>query len=354
MNRASSTILCGLLTTLLSVLPAGTATAQKTDKLVVRNGDELTGEVKSLASGRLSFKTAATDTINVEWDHVVVVTSDLFFEVVTNDGRRFFGTLLPPEDPGTLNVGTESAAVSLPLGRVAQIERIRRTFWSRLKGSVDLGVSFYKADARTDFSGKLTTNYRTLRGAWTFSYDSLFRRQDNSEDLNRQDGNFGYQRFLPGNWLVGAVAAGQRNTELGLDLRFFFGAYGGYHLVRTVEQDLVVITGLAGLEENFLDDRDRSASAEAFGGFRYNLYALGIKDFTIMADASIYPSLSVSGRIRAEANLDFRKEIIEDFYISLRGFFSSDSTGTNSDDEASETQGAKSDYGMSFGVGYSW
>jgi hypothetical protein len=353
MQHASAKLVFCLLAALFCAVPAGVVTAQKTDKVVIRNGDELTGEVKSLASGRLRFKTTATDTIEVEWDHVVVVTSELFFEVVSNDGRRFYGALLTPEDPGTLRVGTDAAAVSLPLGRVAQIERIRQTFWSRLKGSADLGVSFYKANNRADFSGKFTVDYRTRNGAWKLSLDSLFRRQDGSEDLNRQDGHFGYQRFLSGNWLVGAVGAGQRNTELGLDLRFFFGAYGGYHLVRNVEQDLVVVSGLAGLEENFLDDRERSASAEAFFGLRYNLYALGIKDFTIAADVSVFPSLSISGRIRSEANLDFRKEIINDFYISLRGFFSSDSTGTSGDDQATD-QGAKSDYGTSFGIGYSW
>ncbi len=354
MKSVATSTACCLLVALLSALPAGIAAAQTNDRVVIRNGDELTGEVKSLAAGRLRFKTAATDTIDVEWDHVVVVTSGLFFEVVSNDGRRFYGALLEPEDPGTLRVGTDTAAVSLPLGRVAQIERIRQTFWSRLKGSVDLGVSFYKANTRTDFSGKFTVDYRTRNGAWKLSLDSLFRRQENSEDLNRQDGNFGYQRFLQGNWLVGAVGAGQRNTELGLDLRFFFGAYGGYHLVRSVEQDLVVVGGLAGLEENFLDERERTASAEAFAGLRYNLYALGIKDFTIAADASVFPSLSISGRIRTEANLDFRKEFIKDFHVSLRGFFSSDSTGASGDEQADDDRGAKSDYGMSFGIGYSW
>ena len=68
-----------------------------------------------------------------------------------------------------LRVGTEANAVEVPLGMVAQITRIRQSFWSRLKGSVDLGFSLAKANNRVDWSFKLTTNYRTERAATSAS-----------------------------------------------------------------------------------------------------------------------------------------------------------------------------------------
>ncbi len=47
------------------LLFAGIAYAN-TDVVIFKNGDRLTGEVKSLERGRLRFKTEATDTIGIE------------------------------------------------------------------------------------------------------------------------------------------------------------------------------------------------------------------------------------------------------------------------------------------------
>jgi len=333
---------------LFTLGPALAATAQMTDRVITRNGDELTGEVKSVASGRLECKTDATETIQVYWDHVVVVTSRFFFEVVLVDGRRVYGALLDPVDPGTLRIGTDASAISVSLGEIVQIERIRGSFWSRLKGSVDLGFTLNKANNRTDLTFKLTGSYRTRQGAWHLSYDTLYRRQDNTDDLDRQDLTGNYQRFLGGNWIVTAFAAGQRNTELALDIRLIAGVGGGYHLLRTVEHDLIVLAGVDGAHEDFLDDRAATESIELFVGVNYNLYALGARDFIVTASAMVFPSVSVKGRVRTEMNIDVRKELWEDFYVPILGFFSSDNTG-GQDDE----QGANNDYGVTLGIGYS-
>ncbi|NKB87512.1 MAG: DUF481 domain-containing protein [Acidobacteria bacterium] len=336
--------------TIIAVLAmaAPMAHAQKTDQVLLRNGDELTGEVKSLASGRLQFKTDATDTIPIQWDHVVSVQSSLFFEVVLSDGQRHFGALHPPEEPGMLRVGTEAAAVEVPLGCVARITRIRESFWKRLKGSIDMGFQLAKANNRVDWSLKLTTNYRTRRGATSLSYDSLYRKQDDTEDLDRQDITFNHRRFFSGKWLAGVFAAGQRNTELALNWRLILGASAGYHIVRTVEQDLVVLAGIAGASETFLDERDQTDSLEAFFGLSYELYALGNRDFVVTASATAFPSLSVKGRFRSEIDVDIRKELWKDFFVSLRGFYSSDSTS------GADEQSANSDYGATLGLGFTW
>jgi len=196
---------------------------------------------------------------------------------------------------------------------------------------------------------KLTTNYRTEKGSWQFSYDSLYRKQDNAEDLDRQDLSGQYRRFLSGKWLAAVFAAGQRNTELALDQRVIGGVGGGYHVLRTVEHDLIATAGIDAASERFLDEREDVESLEAFAGLTYSLYALGNRDFIVTGSATIFPSLSVKGRLRSETEIDIRKEVWEDFYVSLRGFYSSDSTGGQEEDG-----GASTDYGSTIGLGYTW
>src|SRR5690606_8136846 len=65
----------------------GTAwAAPKTDVIVLVNGDRLTGEVKGLERGKLSFKTDATGTIQVEWDKVASLQSGQYLQVELTSG----------------------------------------------------------------------------------------------------------------------------------------------------------------------------------------------------------------------------------------------------------------------------
>jgi hypothetical protein len=48
------------------LLAAGPALAQRTDELVLYNGNTITGEIKSLQQGKVRFKTDHADTIYIE------------------------------------------------------------------------------------------------------------------------------------------------------------------------------------------------------------------------------------------------------------------------------------------------
>jgi hypothetical protein len=69
------------LLTVAFLLAANSALAQRTDELVLYNGNTITGEVKSLQQGKLKFKTDHAGTIYLEWDFINSVTSTNFFEV---------------------------------------------------------------------------------------------------------------------------------------------------------------------------------------------------------------------------------------------------------------------------------
>ena len=49
---------------------ASAAHADKSDIILFKNGDRLTGEVKVLDRGKISFDTDATGVIKVEWDDI--------------------------------------------------------------------------------------------------------------------------------------------------------------------------------------------------------------------------------------------------------------------------------------------
>src|SRR5205814_6083799 len=79
---------------LAAVLVAGAASAgDKTDVISFKNGDRLTGEVKSLDRGKISFDTDAAGVIKVEWDDIEQLFSTTTYEVTLQNGERLYGTL---------------------------------------------------------------------------------------------------------------------------------------------------------------------------------------------------------------------------------------------------------------------
>ena len=77
---------------LFLLLGAGTAEAQK-DSVWIRNGDRITGEVKSLSRGLLKYSTDDLGTIYIEWDKVDRISTSTVVEVRLITGHKFYGRL---------------------------------------------------------------------------------------------------------------------------------------------------------------------------------------------------------------------------------------------------------------------
>jgi hypothetical protein len=90
----------------------------KTDVVIFDNGDRLTGEVKSLERGKLRFKTAATDTISIEWDDVVRLTSNQNIQVETDGGDRYLGQLVDPSEERQVVVKSMSGQATLDAAHI--------------------------------------------------------------------------------------------------------------------------------------------------------------------------------------------------------------------------------------------
>ena len=59
-----------LFITFIAILLSEFSFAQKTDKVVLKNGDHITGEVKKLELDILQFKTTTMSTAQIKWHHV--------------------------------------------------------------------------------------------------------------------------------------------------------------------------------------------------------------------------------------------------------------------------------------------
>ena len=334
-----------------AVVAAGAAArpalAAKTDVVVLRNGDTLTGEITELDRGRLTFKTDDIGTLAIEWDKVKSVTASATFEVHELGGGQYFGTLSPGPQDGELSVVLAAGGQKvLPLWRVVKVERLGATVWQRLDGSVDAGVSYTSSSELLTLD--LATRVVLTRPGHELSLDgsSTITRQPDADDTSRNNLTLGYRRRRPGHWAGFAQAQAEQNKELGFDLRASFTAGAGRYLMQGRRHDLLAALGLRVNREKPLEG-ETTNNLEAAAGLSFDRFSYDFPKVDVYATVSGFANLTDWGRVRAEVDVRIKRELLRDFAVSLRVYESYDSRPPTAG-------AARNDYGASFALGWTF
>lgn len=117
---------------LMLIFFSQSAWAQKTDIVYLKNGDRITGEVKSMGRGKLELSTDHMGTLFIEWEQILQLTSNTSQAVELTNGQRFYGSLEKSEDENTVVVNT-------PIGPANLNGRMRLNF-RRFIGSLRVTI----------------------------------------------------------------------------------------------------------------------------------------------------------------------------------------------------------------------
>ncbi|HXY38774.1 MAG TPA: DUF481 domain-containing protein [Vicinamibacteria bacterium] len=332
-------------------LPVLTATsapaAPKTDVVVLRNGDRLTGEVDQLERGKLVFKTDDMGTLQIEWDKLQSVTAAALFDVETLAGRAYVGSLSATAVAGELRIvslgGVETV---LSLLEVATVYRIGASFWQRLEGSFDAGASYTKASDLFSLDVSAAIAMRKPGFEVSVTGNTTLTSQPGVEETSRSVLALGYQRRFEGLWVALVQGQLEQNKALGFDLRSSATAGGGRYLVQNRNDRLLAGLGVRLNREKPVEG-DSTNNVEATAALTYDRFAYDFPKVDIAILAAGFLSLSESGRYRFELSGQLKRELVRDFYATLRGYDSYDSRPP--------TEGAvKNDYGVTFAIGWSF
>jgi hypothetical protein len=344
-RRAPDRVWIGLLL-LLVALPAA---AEKTDVLVMKNGDKVTGEIDHLEGGLLIYKTDNMGTLNVEWEDISELTSKTTFRVELKSGDIHYGSLVTPPHGESLQVAEMSGNILVPMMDVAFIDPIHKQFWKRFDVAVDAGFSYTQANSATQLSASGQVVYQVENARAAFSFNSLIIDQESVDASARQDVSLSYLRSLPHykrNWwfLLGEL---QSNEELGLELRVLGAGGLGELFVQTYRSDFLVAVGIAVSEEYAASSSDKFTSTELLGHVDYTYSTHDYPKTQVSFMGNVHPSLSDWWRIRVELNAAVKRELFHDFYIKLSPFESFDS-------DPREEGAAESDWGITTSLGWSY
>ena len=336
---------CAGIALLLATGCAAPPAREKTDGVVLRNGDRFTGEIKALEQGKLKLKTTALDTVYVRWNEIAEVASSYQYEVEDRSGKRSFGRLAESA-PGVLTLLAEDGtSTTLALADIVRITPIGQSFWSKVDGHVGFGFSYTKASDVGQLSAGIGATYVTRERKTSADLSLLITNDSEGETTSRDDLSLFHARywkrlFL---WLNGLA---ERNEALGLDLRVLAAAGAGSKLLQTSQNMLELGLGLAFSEVDASDSASSSAITEGVLFANYSIFRFGARDVDSDITLAVYPGITESGRLRAELDAAIRREILKDLFLELSGYGSYD----NEPPPGAE----KSDFGIVTSLGWSF
>jgi hypothetical protein len=290
--------------------------AQKTDTLVVRNGDVVTGEFQELQRGKVEYDTDAASTIYVKWTRVLTAKTDKEFEIDLDDGSKYFGGLAQGDRPNEVKIVADRDTVVVATESIVRMERIKKTFWRRLDGSIDLGISYTQQSNQTNLNFSSDVTYKKGLNNFQFDLSTSVNRQDDADNITSFSTIFAYQREFGNRWYYGGLVAGAQSSQLDLEIRGTVGAVAGRYLVQSNKVDLTLGAGLSYARERFTD-QEGSNAAQGLLLTDFQYFSWGALDTDLSSQLAVIPVLNQSGRWRIGFNLSLSRELVNNFYLSV-------------------------------------
>jgi hypothetical protein len=326
----------------------------KTDVMVMKNGDRMTCAIKGLNSGVLYVDFDYIDgTASVDWTKVAHLESKQLFLVKTEDGSVYEGTLSTPEEgvgrPLKIQL-LESAEKEAVIDRSQVVAMIGTSdkFWERFNGGIGFGFIYSKGNQSTQYSLSTDSSYVRERWSARTSFDSNLSSGTGVSVSTRNSFNFGALHLLPRNhWFYSGLGAFLQSSEQGITLQSTAGGGVGRYLINTDRARVGVLGGLAWQRTEYKQTTvgpNRQDLAAALIYTEAKLFRFSKTNFD--ATAALLPALSDPGRIRFNTNFSY--------YIKLVGNLKWNVSFYGNWDNRPPAGLSGSDYGTSSGLTWTY
>ena len=345
LHHSAATVL--LLASALSCSLAWGYARDKSDVVVLRNGDHISGDIASLEFGILTLKTDNMSDLSIEWPAVRSITSKFAFAIERRDGTKYHGVISTTEDGADLKVENEEGTTRMPMAEVERISRFSPRFWDRINGALSVGFSYSKSSSIQVSSVNFNANYRSVTEDGSLAFSSNTTKDSSGKTTNRDllTGGVMFLRQSRNFW--GLLGSLERDQSLGIDARLTGGAALGRRFVQSTYTEVTGIAGVVATEEWIVDNPTPKASVEAVVGGSWNVFKFIEPKTRLDLGLYVFPSLTESGRYRSTGNLSLTHKFPHDVTLGLTGYLSYDS-------QPPEPTAEKSDYGVTLNVGYTF
>jgi len=296
----------------------------KTDIMVMTNGDRLTCEVKGLDAGVLYVSFDYIDgTAAVNWTKVARLESNRLFVVKTEGGAVYTGILRTPDIPADRPVNIQVLAAEreeiLDRSQIVEMVATSERFWQRFNGEVSFGVIYSKGNQSTQYSLGSQTAY--VRERWTAlaDFNSNLSSSSGTNASTRNSFNFGGRHLLRwNNWFYAGLGAFLQSSEQGIALQSTAGGGIGRYFKNTNRTNISLVVGPAWQNTDYKHsdvpiNHQNLAAAMFYGQAQFFKFSKTNLDVT----AVLLPALSDPGRLRFNTNASYYIKIVSNLKWNL-------------------------------------
>jgi Protein of unknown function, DUF481 len=314
--------LCGFSIAMLFFAPCilCASSREKTDVISMSNGDKITCEIRSLEKGQLTVKPDYTDSaIVIDWAKVSHVESHQGFVVTLPNGRIYTGELAQGKEARSLDVIKDDTTTTLPYDSVVEVEELGETFLKRMRGDVDLGISFARSNSQKNVTLQGDLNYQSEKHLFSLDANSQVTTQEKTSNTNETTLKTSlFRQIRKSNWYAGGLANFLSSSEQQIDLRSTLGLGLANRVIFTNRTNLNVVGGLAYTTESDAPNATSSARNKSLdSAFALQFSTFRFDSTTFDTTLWVYPNLTSPGRVRMTLNQDTYYKFLGDFYIRL-------------------------------------
>ena len=302
---------------------------EKSDVLVMQNGDRLTCEIKNLSADVLYVSLDyALGTVSIDWFKIDHLESKQLFVVKTAEGNVYSGTLSMPKTVGERPVSIKildraGAEVELPKMEVTKMDQEFQKFWQRFNGKVGLGAIYNKGNASTQYSLSSDVDYPRERWAASVSFDSTLSSSTGTSPSSRNQVDASAFRLMRwNNWYYKGTSNFLQSSEQDIDLQSTFAGGVGRYLKNTNHTKITLTGGIAYQRITYGQNVAATPAENVTSGWissQVRLYKFDRTNLTV--NANLLPAISDPGRVHFNLNTSYYVKIWSklNFNISFYG-----------------------------------
>jgi hypothetical protein len=326
---------------------------EKSDIIVMNNGDRLTGEIKGLDSGVLYVNfDYILGTSSVQWSKVHHLESKQLFIVKTQSGLVYSGTLrsvkTAGERPTQIQV-TEAPdqKIELDQRQIVEMTQTSERFWQRLNGQVNTGIQYSKGNEATQFNLGSEVAYPRERWGADITYDATVSSSTGTTPSGRNAITVDTYRLLRwDNWFYSGLANFLQSSEQQISLRTDLGGGIGRYLKNSNRAKVSLLGGLAWqstkYSPSFIPGTQNVAAALVAGEAKFFVFDKTNLTFS----GYVFPALTQPGRVFVNTNASY--------YVKIFGNLTWNISFYGNWDNQPPQHLSGSDYGTSAGLGWTF
>mgnify|MGYP006294480973 CR=1 FL=1 len=283
------------------------------DRVILRNGDRITGEILQIWDGELIIEPAYADEFPIEVSAIERIETDRSFEFELGDERKITGTLEVDEAGGAVLV-TEAGRQSIALTDIEELEEITEGWDWTVRTDLSLnGSEGNSDDNQFSWQGYGRIENADHRHEVDVRVDQASRDGVTSQDRTRA--NYVYSWFMSDYWFLQAGVGGERDPVRDLERRISAGGGLGYQFFDDANRRFEVSLSAVGIDEELGGITNQSLAARWNAEYRQDLLS---GDLEFFHDHAVWHYLSGRSTTLIQTSTGFRWDVWADIYFNTQ------------------------------------